>query len=238
MIVMNYLIIIIIFAILAKVFLASWVYLDAKSNDNNPVIWLILILFLSSPIIFLVYIFASKKTRQNKCMYCGNTQNYEYKYCGNCGQIIEEDDSNYKTQSKNNILLYLGIIFLTITILVGFIFIINTNTINFENMPVSLISIKSKYSNKWNESFKYKNGNFNNTFKIKDNNYIDINLDIDDGDFYGELKYEDKVIDKFDSKKKKKIQETIDISKYKNKNIKLNLNFEKASGKIKVEIRK
>lgn len=237
MMVMNYLIIIIFFAILSKVFLASWVYLDAKSNDNNPVIWLILMFFLSSPIIFLVYIFSSSKTRQNKCVYCGNVQNYEYKYCGNCGEIIEANNNGIN-KYKNKVLLTLGIIFLTITILIGFIFVINTNINNLENIPISLMSITSKYSSKWNESFKYKNGNFNNNFKVKDNNYIDIDLDLEDGDFSGELKYGDKILYTFDSKNDKKIQETINISNYKNKNIKLDINFQKASGQIKVKLRK
>lgn len=219
--------------ILAKVFIAIWVYKDAKSRGMNPFIWTILILIYSGVLVFLVYLLVIRKERNITCENCNFTQSEKLLYCGRCGSEMKidryEESSN---KNANGIFLNIGIVLLILGIILGGIFFFQTVLKDNGNIPISLMSVSSKYGGKWKDKFKYKDGEWNHTFKIKDKTTLNASWDVDDGSIDAKFYNNDKLIKEINSEDRPSYKELIDLSQYKDSKVVLKLKFKKAYGKI------
>jgi len=227
------LIIVVVLILFFKIFLGIWVYKDAKSRGIDPLIWTILILFFSGSFMFLLYFLVVRKDIKVKCESCNFTQSDKLLYCGRCGSEIKiNQDHKELKDSSNKLYLYISIILLIIAIIFGAVFTFKTVYKDRNSIPITLMSMKSKYSSKWKEKFKYKNGKESNTFKIKEKTILNASWDIDDGYIEAKLYSDDILIREIYSEDVPNYEELIDLSEYKDSKVVLKLNFFKTSGKI------
>ena len=220
--------------ILSKIFIAAWVYKDAKSRGLNPYSWMVLIMFFSGSLAFLLYILIIRDEKTITCGNCNFTQSDKLSYCGKCGKEMTIDDYNKKDdKGHNNILLGIGIVFLIIAIVLVTIFTIKVVGGKEIQIPLSIMSVSNKYGDKWTDSFKYKNGRWSHNFKIDKKTVLNANWDIEDGYVEATLYRDGEIIKKVNSKDNPNYSELIDLSQYKGEKVLLEVQFTKASGKIK-----
>ena len=225
--------IILIPLILSKIFISYWVYKDANSRGLNPHLWIILILFFSGSLAFLLYILVVRDEKAVTCENCNYTQSAKLSYCGRCGQEMKINGYNeVEYKSPNNLSLILGIIFLIITLFLGVVFVITSIESNGNHMSYSIGSISNKYSNNWKDTFKYKNGEWSHNFKIDKKAVLNANWDIGDGYVEAKLYKDNEIIKEINSKDNPNYRELIDLSQYKGEKVSLQVQFTKASGKI------
>ncbi|NMA85747.1 MAG: hypothetical protein GX968_00300 [Tissierellia bacterium] len=219
--------------ILSKIFIASWVYKDAKSRGLDPHLWVVLILFFSGSLAFLLYILVIRDEKTITCENCNFTQSAKLSYCGRCGQEMEINRySGEEHKGPNNLPLILGIIFLIMAFVIGTIFVITAIEPNGNNMSYSIVSMSSKYGDKWKDSFKYKNGEWSHNFKIDKKTTLNAAWDINDGYVEAKLYRDNEIIKEVNSKDNPNYNELIDLSQYKGEKVFLQVEFTKASGKI------
>lgn len=219
--------------ILSKIFIASWVYKDAKSRGLDPRLWMLLVLFFSGSLAFLLYILIVRDEKTLRCENCNYTQSAKLSYCGRCGQEMTINSHNGgEDKSPNNLSLVLGIIFLVITLVVGTLFIITAIEPGGNHMSYSIGSISNKYGDKWKDTFKYKNGEWSHNFKIDKKTTLNAAWDINDGYVEAKLYKDDEIIKEVNSKDNPNYRELIDLSQYKGEKVFLQVEFIKASGEI------
>jgi lipid-A-disaccharide synthase-like uncharacterized protein len=219
--------------LLSRIFIAAWVYKDAKSKGINPYMWTILILFFSGSVVFLIYALAIRNEKTITCGNCNYTQSAKLAYCGRCGKEMKIDkysEENYK--DSNNLLLVLGVGLLIITIVLTIVFTFKGIGGYENNMSYSILSVSNKYGDKWKDSFKYKNGKWSHNFKIDKKTVLNANWDINDGYVEAILYKDNEIIKEINSEDNPSYGELIDLSQYKGKKVVLKLKFIKASGKI------
>ena len=219
--------------LLSKIFIAIWVYKDAKSRGINPFLWSILVLFFSGSLTFLLYVLVVRKERNIHCGNCDFMQTEKLLYCGRCGSEINIDRYDENNNYTNKIMLVLGMALLIIGIISGVLLTFNNVWKDKPIMTVSLMSAGSKYNNVWKDKFKYKNGSKSHTFKIKeDRTKLNIDWDINDGYMEAELYKDDELIKGINSKDYPIYEEAIDLSEYIGDKVVLKIKFEKTSGRI------
>ncbi|NMB08471.1 MAG: hypothetical protein GX981_08815 [Tissierellia bacterium] len=222
-----------ILILLSKIFMALWVYKDAKSRGIDPVIWTLLILFFSGSLIFLLYTLIIRKERNIICENCNFIQSDNLIYCGRCGNKMKIDRHDELDNNQGNkTFLAIGIILLISSIAIGSVFIYETISKDIDNIPISLMSVRTKYNDKWKESFRYKNGENTHKFKIKDKTILNCSWNIESGSIEVKLYDGDKQIREFNSNDNPDYNELIDLSDYKGSKITLKLKAKKALGKI------
>lgn len=132
----------------------------------------------------------------------------------------------------NKYTLAISIILLVVVIL-GFMFIFNAIFEDGKGMRISLLSMSSKYGDKWNDTFKYKNGVWSHSFNIRDKTNLNASWDVDKGHIEANLYNDDKLIKEINSMDNTNYKEIIDLSEYKGDKVVLKLKFKKTYGKIK-----
>ncbi len=217
--------------LLAKLFIAIWVYKDAKEKSLNPMVWMILIIFFSAPITFLLYYFVSRENNNIVCKNCNYVQSDKLLYCGRCGSKMEIGGYEEFNKINSKKFLYIGIFLLALSLTIGVIGTVASWN-GFDRIPISVMNVTSKYGGKWEESFKYKNGTKTHNYKIKDKTVLNGNWDIEDGELEAKFYHNDKLIKEIYSKDKSKYNELIDLSEYSGEKVKLELKFIKTSGKF------
>ena len=120
----------------SKIFIAIWIYKDAKSKEINPWLWTILVFFFSGPLIFLIYFLVIRKEKNIKCENCSYIQSEKLLYCGRCGNEIKIDkyEESFNKES-NKIFLNIGIILLIIGIVLGSILVVQTVLEDKDGLP-------------------------------------------------------------------------------------------------------
>lgn len=225
--------IIISILLLSKIFIAIWVYKDAKGRGINPLLWSMLVLVFSGSLTFLLYVLVVRKERNIQCKNCNFIQTEKLLYCGRCGSEINIDPYDENNNDTNKIILVLGVALLIIGIISGVLLTFNTVWKDKPIMTVSLMSASSKYNNVWKDKFKYKNGSKSHTFKIKeDRTKLNIDWDINDGYMEAKLYKDDELIKEINSKDYPIYKETIDLSEHIGDKVILNIKFKKTSGRM------
>lgn len=227
------LVIILASLLLSKIFIAIWVYKDAKSRGMNGLLWSMLVLILSGSLVFLLYVLVVRKERNINCENCNYKQSDKLLYCGRCGSEIKIDryEENFN-KNRNKIFLNIGIVLLIISIIGGTIYSFGTLWKQKNSMNISLMSVSSKYKNTWKNRFKYKNGEQSHTFNIKEKVELDASWQVDDGQIEGILYKDDEIIRQLNSNDQANYKELIDLSDYVGSKVTLKLKFIKTSGKI------
>lgn len=220
--------------LLSRIFIAIWVYKDAKSRGINPLLWTILVLVYSGALVFLMYFLVIRKERNITCENCSYVQSEKLLYCGRCGSEIKIDKYEERfNKDSNKVFLNIGIILLVAGIFLGLTFTVQTVWKDKHNLPISIMSLQSKYGGKWTNSFRYKNGGGSHSYKIKDKTILNSSWDVEDGNIEAKLYNDDKLIKEINSEDNPKYEELIDLSEYKESRVVLKLKFKKASGKFK-----
>lgn len=219
--------------LLSRVFIAIWVYKDAKSRGINPLLWTILVLIYSGALVFLMYFLVIRKEKNITCKKCSYVQSEKLLYCGRCGSEIKIDkyEENFNKDS-NKMFLNIGIILLVVGIFLGIMFTVQTVWEDKDNLPISIMSLQSKYGGKWKSKFNFKSGSESHRFKIKDKIILNASWDVEGGNIEGKLYSDDNLIKEINSEDNPNYEELIDLSEYKGSEVVLKLKFKKARGKI------
>lgn len=225
--------IIVSMVLLARIFIAIWVYKDAKSRRINPMLWTILVLVYSGALVFLMYFLVIRKERNITCENCSYVQSEKLLYCGRCGSEIKTDKEGESfNKDSNRIFLNIGIALLIIGIILGLIFTVQTVLEDKDNLPISIMSLSNKYGGKWKSTFNFKSGSESHRFKIKDKTILNASWDLEGGNIDAKLYHDDKIIKEINSEDNINYEELIDLSNYKGSRVILKLKFKKAKGKI------
>lgn len=220
--------------LLSKTLISIWVYKDAKEKGINPIMWITLIWFFSGPLVFLIYFLVIRKEKNVKCEKCSFIQSEKLLYCGRCGSEIKIDQyAKDSTKDSNGKLLIISIVLLIIAMISGAVLIIGIIWTDGNNIPISIMSVSSKYGDKWNDTFKYKNGEWSHSFNLKDETDLNASWDVENGSIEAKLYIDNKLIKEVNSIDNKNYEELIDLSKYKDSKVVLQLKFIKTYGKIR-----
>lgn len=161
------------FWLLMSVFFGAWVYQDCKKRGDDPVLWVIIIFFVTPMIGFLLYFLRRREIRRN-CSVCGHSVALRAKYCEECGAYIEiQEDMGMKQRQRTHHrkLIAAGVVSLVLMIacLAGFIVSaatagnVNTDPSSDKtvwNMGVITMSMSNYWDGVWNFSFKSASDGF------------------------------------------------------------------------------
>ena len=161
------------FWLLMSAFFGAWVYQDCKKRGDDPVLWVIIIFFVTPMIGFLLYFLRRQEIRRN-CPACGHSVALRAKYCEECGAYIEiQEDMGMKQRQRTHHrkLIAGGVISLVLMMacLAGFIVSAATaGNVNADpssdetvwNMGVITMSASSYWDGVWNFSFKSASDGF------------------------------------------------------------------------------
>ena len=68
------------FALVARILIAYWIYKDAQERNDEPLIWVLIIFFLSAVLGLVLYLVAARKSKRIKCTSCGLFKLPEYRF--------------------------------------------------------------------------------------------------------------------------------------------------------------
>lgn len=223
---------------LSKIFIAIWVYRDARSRNLEAVTWTVLILLFSGVLIFLLYMLVVRKGEIVQCQHCKSTQPAELDYCGRCGKKIESYELEYPPTAPSKSLLILGLIIAIIGIALTSIFIINEIQPGpSTGIPISLMQFQSKFGDKWTASFKYRNGSQSHDFKIDSHDaLLDFNWNIKEGHIKVTISHKGQTITELTSLDEVTYKGGLGLKEYKGEKIKVTIESVKASGDFAFQI--
>lgn len=145
----------------AVVFLAVWVYRDAKSRLLDARVWTLVTILVPSFIGLLLYFLVGRKDTRRSCPTCGKPALGTGRFCGNCGTSLPEElPSAGKPVGKG--LLISGLACVVLTIVVGFgslAALVLSNGIdaafssNF--ISVSTVYLENSWGDQWSVSWHY-----------------------------------------------------------------------------------
>ncbi|UTC62610.1 PLDc N-terminal domain-containing protein [Treponema sp. OMZ 787] len=236
-----------IFALAARILIAYWVYKDAQERNDEALVWVLIVFFLSAVLGLILYLVAARKSRRIKCSSCGFTQAAGIPYCGSCGKQMPPISEAVNKRNKANlwplitagILTLLSLIFSIILSIYIFKSAVNGEIENFfPNSDIALMQSQTNFNNLYRASFKYKTSEKFSTFTIKEGKNLKCSWNIDSGNISVEISFGEKIIKSFDNNKDGNILNTeIDMSDYVGKKIKLKIKCSKASGSFEFNAR-
>lgn len=205
---------------IAWIFLGIWTYKDATNRGLNAKLWSLIVAFAPSGIGLLIYFLVGRKQSFIKCVNCSNSIPSDSKYCNKCGNVVTEIKIIEKKPTKNLIIGFIISFALSIGCFIGFV--INNEDIEFmSGYSIFLVEVNTK--TKWNISYYKSSAKFSRTIDKKENQPSSINIDAscDEGELYLKLTQNSiqEVIDISNSNGPMKI----DLSKFNNSEIKLEL---------------
>ena len=205
---------------IAWIFLCIWTYKDATNRGLNAKLWSLIVMFAPSGIGLLIYFLVGRKQSFIKCVNCSNSIPSNSKYCNNCGIVVTEIKTVEKRPTKHLIIGFVVSFILSISCFVGFM--INSKDIEFKS-GYSIFMVEVNTKNKWNISYYKSSSKFSRTIDKEDNQPSVINVDAscDEGQLYLKLTQNDmeELVDISNIKGIIKI----DLSKFKDNEIKLEL---------------
>lgn len=212
---------------IACIFLWIWTYKDAINRGLNAKLWTLIVIFGPSGIGLLIYFLVGRKQSFIKCGNCSNSIPSDSKYCNKCGTLVTEIKMIEKKPTKHLIIGFIISFILSIICFVGFM--VNSEDIEFKSgYSIFLVEVNTK--NKWNISYYKSSAKFSKIIDKKDNQPSVINIDAscDEGQLYLKLTQDDmeEVVNVSNTKGSMKI----DLSKFKNSEIKLELIDENCKG--------
>lgn len=216
-----------IFMIIAWIFLCIWTYKDATNRGLNAKLWTLIVILGPSGIGLLIYFLVARKQSFIKCVNCSNSIPSDSKYCNKCGNLVTEIKMIKKRPTKHLIICFVVSFILSIGCFLGFV--VSSENIEFKS-GYSIFLLEMSTKNKWNISYYKSSSKFSRVIDKKENHPCEINIDAscDEGQLYLKLsqKDEEKLVDISNTNGLMKI----DISKFKNGGIKLELIDENCKG--------
>ena len=235
------------FALAARILIAYWIYKDAQERDDEPLIWVLIVFFLSAVLGLVLYLVAARKSKRIKCTSCGFTQAAGIPFCGSCGKQMPHLSDAVNKRNKANlwpliaaaVLTLLNLIFSIILSIYIFKSTIDGKIENFfPNTNIAIMQTQTNFNNLWKAKFKYKTSENITTFTIKEGKNLKCLWNIDSGNISVEISLGDKLITSFDNNKDGNILNTeIDMSDYTGKRIDLKIKCSKASGSFEFNAR-
>lgn len=128
-----------ILLILSGIFIATWVYRDAKSRGLNGGLWAIVIIISGVFLGLLLYFLVGREKEQIICKKCGAYTSPDI-FCLKCGQYINEEDVAVK-KDKGLIIASIACIVLSVI----FFIIIFISTIRLEGFSLGYSYASSQY---------------------------------------------------------------------------------------------
>lgn len=235
------------FALVARILIAYWIYKDAQERNDEPLIWVLIVFFLSAVLGLVLYLVAARKSKRIKCTSCGFIQAAGIPYCGSCGKQMPPISDSLNKRSTTNlrpliaaaVLTLLNLIFSIILSIYIFKSAIDGEIENFfPNANIAIMQTQTNFNNLWKAKFKYKTSENITTFTIKEGKNLKCLWNIDSGNISVEISFGDKLITSFDNNKDGNILNSeIDMSAYTDKKIKLKIKCSKASGSFEFNAR-
>lgn len=145
-------IILVLLFLLSKVFLAIWVYNDAKINSDEPLIWLLICIVVPVYLGVLLYLIVGRKASKVQCSNCGTYNNLDNNYCRACGNTLEKKER--ETKPGNNIFAILSIVSILLAFLVIFGLLFTLNYINHRNINSGNIMYSYQEDSKARDHFQ------------------------------------------------------------------------------------
>ena len=205
---------------IAWIFLWRWTYKDATNRGLNAKLWTLIVAFAPSGIGLLIYFLVARKQSFIKCVNCSNSIPDDSRYCNKCGNTVTEIKIIEKRPTKHLIIGFIISFLLAIALFVGFV--INNEDFEFKS-GYSIFLVEVNTNSKWNISYYKSSAKFSRTIDKKDNQPSVINIDAscDEGQLYLKLTQNDveELVDITNTNGTLKIN----LSKFKNGEIKLKL---------------
>jgi hypothetical protein len=151
------------------VFLATWVYKDAKARGLNAPLWTIVVLLAGQKLFgILLYLLVGRKETKITCPECSEKTSMKAKFCDNCGKPVNKDlVIKPKSQKK-------WLIALLVAFIVAFITGLGTMGIVFKigyegRLPgnVSIGKMEKRFGDQWKVSVIRSNETLNKTVRVK-----------------------------------------------------------------------
>ena len=149
------------FALVARILIAYWIYKDAQERNDEPLIWVLIIFFLSAVLGLVLYLVAARKSKRIKCTSCGFIQAAGIPYCGSCGKQMPHISDAVTKRSTANLWPLIAAAVLTLLSLIL-------------SIILSIYIFKSALDGEIENFFPYSNiaimqtqTNFNNLWKAK-----------------------------------------------------------------------
>lgn len=206
--------------LIAWIFLWIWTYKDAKNKGLNAKLWTLIVILGPSGIGLLIYFLVGRKQSFIKCANCSNSMPSDSKYCNKCGNLVTEIKTIEKRPTKHLIIGFIISFLLSIGCFVGLL--VNNEEIEFKS-GYSLFLVEVNTKHKWNISYYKSTSKLSRTIekKEKDPSVINVDTSCDEGQLHLKLTQGDmeEIIDISNTNGLMKI----DISKFKNGEIKLEL---------------
>ena len=162
-------------AILGNLFLALWVYADAKEKGvKSSLCILLFILTLSNSMGAVIYaVFRNslgQKSAEVVCRQCHARISNDVKFCPHCGAAHARLETNLPKKPKKYLLIT-GIMFISIVLLFAIGQIISETSSDSSHSLKTTMSVTTEYGNTWKMRFRTADGVGNHTFKVKGDGY-------------------------------------------------------------------
>jgi hypothetical protein len=151
------------------VFLATWVYKDAKARGLNAPLWTIVVIIAGQRLIgLLIYLFVGRRETKITCPECAEKTSMQAKFCDKCGKPVNKDlVAKPKSEKKWLIALLVAFIVALITGIgtMGIVF-----KVGYEGrLPgnVSIGKMEKRFGDQWKVSVMRSNETLNKTVTIK-----------------------------------------------------------------------
>lgn len=225
----GFLVIFFVFIILSLTFLGMWTYRDAKNRGLNPAGWTAIVILMPNLIGLLFYFLVGRKQGIGNCKKCDAKIPMNSKFCLNCGEETSLVEKTIKPTRK----FMTGFIVSIVIMFIAFVSFIITVIFQQEIISkpeISIASMESNIGSKWKVSYYLSTEEYTRSIKIGENGpskmYLESNSD--EGSVYlklvqGEI---EEVIDVTNVPEGTEV----DLSKFKEGKIKLNLSNESAKG--------
>lgn len=151
------------------VFLATWVYKDAKARGLNAPLWTIVVLLVGQKLIgILLYLLVGRKETKITCPECSEKTSMQAKFCDNCGKPINKDlVSKPKSEKKWLIALLVAFIVAVITGLGTMGIVLKAGYEGRLPGNVSIGKMENRFGDKWKVSVMRSNETLNKTVSVK-----------------------------------------------------------------------
>lgn len=151
------------------VFLATWVYKDAKARGLNAPLWTIIVVVAGYRLIgLLIYLLVGRKESKITCPECSEKTSMQAKYCDKCGKPVNIDIvSKPKSEKKWLVALLVAFIIAAITGLGTMGIVLKAGYEGRLPGNVSIGKMERRFGDKWKVTVMRSNETLNKTVKIR-----------------------------------------------------------------------
>lgn len=162
-----------------------WVYKDCIMRDENPILWVLAVIFTSPVVGVILYVLVRKEERV-ECSSCQRRIGKSTAYCEYCGYPNEKkgymNRQGQEAKKRNPVKKYLAASILSFAIMIGcFVsFIVMAFTSDsfvdsrYINTGIMMMSVENSWGNKWTLKFSTASDGYKKTktFKVSEDSEI------------------------------------------------------------------